>query len=175
MIDAVTGVSEQDARIGGYILEAGRAVVIATNKWVALSSYQRNQVSGEVATRLRFMEFSTVVNISAKTGRGLANLLNAVQMAYVSATARLSSAKLNRVLKQALDRHSPPLAGRHRPRLKFAHQGGVNPPRIIIHGNGLERLSGSYRRFLANSFIEAFSLKGTPVKLVFRSSSNPFS
>lgn len=173
-IDASSGLSEQDARLGGYVFEAGKALVVAVNKWDILSNLEKKFFKDTIQEKLKFLSFSDTVYISALTGVGVNQLLRGVQTAFKAATTHLSSARLNRVLRDAVERQSPPMSGRYRPKLKFAHQGGTSPPRIIIHGNGLQKIPNSYRRFLQNFFIENFALKGTPVKLIFRSSENPY-
>ncbi len=174
MMDAADDLSDQDAKIGGYIIESGRALVIAINKWDKVEKRHRDNFKITLSEKLKFLSFSKVSYISALSGSGIPNLIKNVKQARRSSTTKLSSSRLNRALRDAVLKQSPPISGRYRPKLKFAHQGGVNPPRIIIYGNGLNKLSGSYRRFLENHFIDAFSLKGTPVRLIFRSSNNPY-
>ncbi len=174
MVDATDNVSDQDAKIGGYIIESGRALVIAINKWDKIRRRDQDHYKMMLSERLKFLSFSKTSYISALTGKGIPDLLKNIRQAHRSSITRLSSSRLNRALRDAVVKQSPPISGRYRPKLKFAHQGGVNPPRFIIYGNGLNKLSGSYRRFLENYFIDTFSLQGTPVRLVFRSSNNPY-
>lgn len=173
-IDAVQGVGEQDAHLGGFILERGRALVIAVTKWDAADALQRQNVKAQLTHRLAFLSFAPVVFVSAKTGQGLAALMKAVDSVYAAAMRKLPTPQLTRVLQELVRRQPPPRHGLFRPKPRYAHQGGNNPPIIVIHGNALEHLPSSYLRYLERGFAEAFELKGTPVRLELRTSHNPY-
>lgn len=174
MIDAAEGVSDQDAHIAGYILESGRAVVVAINKWDAVDSYQRETLQRSIESRLAFLRFATVVHISAKKRQGLGPLWKAIDEAWASATKKMPTPILTRLLLEAVQHQTPKRAGAFRPKLRYAHQGGQNPPIVVIHGNSTEAISESYKRFLEGRFREHFKLSGTPLKIEMRSSRNPF-
>ena len=174
MVDATQGVSEQDAHIAGYILDAGRAVVIAINKWDAIDAYQREQLERSIETRLAFLKFAEIVRMSAIKRQGLGPLWKAIANAHASATRKLPTPVLTRLLHEAVEHQAPKRAGSFRPKMRYAHQGGMNPPIIVIHGNSLDHVDGAYRRYLEGRFREHFKLVGTPLKLEFRSSHNPF-
>jgi len=174
LLDAVDGVTEQDAHVAGYILERGRAVVVAVNKWDAADKDARARVKAELQWKLGFMGFAEQHTISAKQGKGLAPLLRSVDAAYAAAMARLGTPKLTRALIAAIERQAPPRAGLIRPKLRYAHQGGVNPPRIIIHGNALDRVPESYKRYLEGFFRDKFALAGTPMRIELRTGRNPY-
>ena len=174
MLDAPDGVTEQDAHVAGYILERGRALVIALNKWDAADRGARQRMKQELSWKLGFLGYAEVHRISAKEGKGLAALMRSVDAAYAAAMARLSTPKLTRALIAAVERQAPPRSGVVRPKLRYAHQGGINPPRIIIHGNALHRVPDSYKRYLESVFRKAFRLTGTPLAIEFRIGRNPF-
>ena len=174
VLDAAEGVTEQDAHVAGYILERGRAVVLAVNKWDAADKEARDRMKSEVAWKLGFLSFAEVHNISAKQGKGLPGLMRAVDAAFGAAMAKLPTPKLTRVLAAAVERQSPPKSGLVRPKLRYAHQGGMNPPRVIIHGNALERVPDSYKRYLEGFFRDKFALVGTPMRIEFRTGRNPY-
>jgi GTP-binding protein len=174
VLDAQQEISEQDAHIAGFILEAGRALVVAVNKWDGLDQARRDQIKRELARKLEFLSFARVHYVSAREGRGLAELINSVDLAYAAAMAKLPTPKLTRALIAATARQAPPRHGLFRPKLRYAHQGGMNPPVIVIHGNQLESLPDSYRRYLERFFIETFRLQGTPVRIRFKVSANPY-
>jgi GTPase len=174
LLDAVDGVTEQDAHVAGYILERGRAVVVAVNKWDAADKDARARMKSELQWKLGFMGFAELHTISAKQGKGLAPLLRSVDAAYAAAMARLGTPKLTRALIAAIERQAPPRSGLIRPKLRYAHQGGVNPPRIIIHGNALDRVPDSYKRYLEGFFRDKFALAGTPMRIEFRTGRNPY-
>jgi GTP-binding protein len=174
LLDAPTGITEQDAHVAGYILERGRAVVIALNKWDAADKEARARIRNELQWKLGFLSFAEVHEISAKQGKGLGTLLRAVDAAYAAAMAKLSTPKLTRALIAAVERQAPPKRGPIRPKLRYAHQGGLNPPRIIIHGNAVDRVPDSYRRYLEGHFRDEFKLAGTPLSIELRSGRNPF-
>ncbi|MBP6673703.1 MAG: ribosome biogenesis GTPase Der [Vitreoscilla sp.] len=174
MIDATQGVSEQDAHIAGYVLESGRAVVIAINKWDAIDSYQRQMLDRSIEQRLAFLKFASVVNISALKRQGIGPLWQAIDDAHASATCKMPTPVLTRLLHEAVEHQQPKRAGTFRPKLRYAHQGGMNPPIIVIHGNSLEHVSDSYKRFLEGRFREHFRLVGTPLRIDMKLSANPF-
>jgi GTP-binding protein len=174
LLDAVDGVTEQDAHVAGYILERGRAVVMAVNKWDAADKEARARMKAELQWKLGFMRFAELHTISAKQGKGLAPLMRSVDAAYAAAMARLATPKLTRALIAAIERQAPPRAGLIRPKLRYAHQGGINPPRIIIHGNALDRVPDSYKRYLEGFFRDKFALVGTPMRIEFRTGRNPY-
>lgn len=173
-LDAQADISDQDAHIAGYILNAGKAVVVAVNKWDGLSTYRREIVKNDVLRRLGFLDFAACHYISALTGAGVGALLPAVDGAFKSAMAKLSTPKLTRVLIAAVTRHQPPKAGPFRPKLRYAHQGGQNPPVVVVHGSAVNHVSDTYKRYLENTFVQAFELKGTPLRVEFRQGHNPF-
>lgn len=174
MIDATEGVSEQDSAIAGYILEAGRALVIALNKWDAVKAEDRRYVLQECKRRLYFLDWAPMLTISALKNRALDKLMKAVEEARAAATRKLSTPKLTRMLHAAVLHQQPPRQGPFRPRMRYAHQGGQNPPIIVIHGSSLDKVSDSYRRFLEGWFRERLALQGTPLRIEFRSSANPY-
>jgi len=174
MLDALDGVTDQDAHVAGYILERGRAVVIAVNKWDAADGEARERMKAELRWRLAFLSFAEVHYISARDGKGLAPLMRSVDRAYAAAMAKLATPKLTRALSAAVERQAPPKSGLVRPKLRYAHQGGMNPPRIVIHGSALGRVPESYKRYLEGQFRDAFGLVGTPLRIELRSGPNPF-
>jgi GTP-binding protein len=149
-------------------------VVLAVNKWDGLSEERRSQVKRELERKLAFLSFARVHFISARQGRGLAELIKSIDLAYAAAMARLPTPKLTRALMAATARQQPPRHGLFRPKLRYAHQGGVNPPVIVIHGNQLDSLPESYRRYLEHYFMEQFRLQGTPLRIQFKVSGNPY-
>jgi GTP-binding protein len=173
-LDAVDGVTEQDAHVAGYILERGRALVLAVNKWDAAGKEQRDRMKAELQWKLGFLNYAEVHTISAKQGKGLAPLMRSVDAAYAAAMARLATPKLTRALIAAIEKQAPPKSGLIRPKLRYAHQGGINPPRIIIHGNALDRVPESYKRYLEGFFRDRFELVGTPMAVEFRTGRNPY-
>ena len=174
LLDAREGVSEQDATLIGYVLEEGRALVLAANKWDGLSAYDREQCRTSLARKLDFVGFARQVTISALHGSGIAELMKAVDRAHASATRQFGSSELTRALEKAYETHQPPLVQGHAPKLRFAHPGGSNPPTIVIHGSRTKHIAESYRRYLENFFRKRFRLEGTPVRIEFRESENPF-
>ena len=174
LLDASTGITEQDAHVAGYVLERGRAVVLAVNKWDAADKEARERMKSELAWKLGFLNFAETHFVSAKEGKGLAPLMRSVDAAHGAAMARLSTPKLTRAMIAAVERQQPPIRGRFRPKLRYAHQGGVNPPRIIIHGNSLDQLPDSYKRYLEGYFRNTFKLSGTPMRIEFRTGRNPY-
>ncbi|HEU5282631.1 MAG TPA: ribosome biogenesis GTPase Der [Burkholderiales bacterium] len=174
VLDAQQDIADQDAHIAGFILEAGRALVVAVNKWDAADQDRREAVKREIARKLGFLAFARFHYVSALSGRGTQELLASVDAAYAAAMAKLPTPKLTRALIDAVARQAPPRAGLFRPKLRYAHQGGMNPPTIVIHGNQLDQLPDSYRRYLERVFAETFGLRGTPLRLQFRAGRNPF-
>jgi len=174
LVDAPDGITEQDAHVAGNILERGRAVVLAVNKWDAAGKEARARVKSELQWKLGFLGFAEQHFISAKGGKGLGSLMRSVDAAHASAMARLPTPKLTRALQAAVERQSPPKTGLVRPKLRYAHQGGINPPRIIIHGNALDRVPDTYRRYLEGYLRKAFELVGTPLAIEFRTGRNPY-
>ncbi|MDX1706531.1 ribosome biogenesis GTPase Der [Pseudidiomarina sp.] len=174
IVDARETISDQDLNLIGFALNAGRSIVIAVNKWDGLSSDHRDEIKRELDRRLGFVDFARLHFISALHGTGVGNLFDSVREAYESATQRINTSKLTQILEMAADEHQPPLVSGRRVKLKYAHAGGYNPPRIIIHGNQVTRLPGSYQRYLINFFRKALGIMGTPIKIEFRDSENPF-
>ena len=174
LIDAADGVTEQDAHVAGYILERGRAVVLAVNKWDAADKEARDRMKSELAWKLGFLGFAESHFISAREAKGLGPLMRSVDVAHAAAMARLSTPKITRAMIAAVERQAPPKTGLIRPKLRYAHQGGINPPRIIIHGNALDRVPDSYKRYLQGYFRDAFKLVGTPLAIEFRTGRNPY-
>ena len=174
VLDARQDIAEQDAHIAGYALEAGRALVVAVNKWERLKQEERDLIKRALMRNLGFLDFAQLHFISALTGQGMGALMKSVDEAYAAAMARLPTPRLTRALEQAVMQQPPPRSGSVRPKLRYAHQGGVNPPRIVIHGNALSRVSDSYRRYLERFFRDAFKLQGTPLRVEFRSGKNPY-
>ncbi|HET7061392.1 MAG TPA: ribosome biogenesis GTPase Der [Nitrosospira sp.] len=175
MLDAHAEISDQDAHIAGFALEAGRALVVTVNKWDGLDEYQRETIKSAIARKLSFLlSFAKVIYISALQGTGMKALLPAIDAAYAAAMARLPTPKLTRALIAAVEKQPPPRAGLFRPKLRYAHQGGSNPPIIVIHGSGLDRVSQTYQRYLENTFREGFQLEGTPLRVEFKKSENPY-
>jgi GTP-binding protein len=174
LLDATQGVTDQDAHIAGYILESGRAVVLALNKWDAVDDYQRQQLQRQIELRLAFLKFAPLHFISARKRQGLGPLWGAVAHAHRSAMIKMPTPVLTRLLLEAVQFQSPQRAGMFRPKLRYAHQGGMNPPVIIVHGNSLEHVTEAYKRFLEARFRKEFNLTGTPLRIEMKSSTNPY-
>ena len=174
LLDATQGVSEQDAHIAGYILESGRAVVIAVNKWDAVDDYQKQLLQRSIEQRLAFLKFAPVMNISAIKRQGLGPVWKAIADAHASATRKMPTPVLTRLLLEAVEHQTPQRAGMFRPKLRYAHQGGMNPPIVVVHGNSLEHVTDAYKRFLEGRIREHFKLTGTPLRIEMRSGKNPF-
>ncbi len=174
LLDATLGVSEQDAHIAGYILESGRAVVIAVNKWDAVDDYQKQLLQRSIEQRLAFLKFAPVMNISAIKRQGLAPVWKAIADAHSSAVRKMPTPVLTRLLLDAVEHQAPKRAGMFRPKMRYAHQGGMNPPIVIVHGNSLEHVTEAYKRFLEGRIRDHFKLTGTPLRIEMRSSKNPF-
>ncbi|MBS0506739.1 MAG: ribosome biogenesis GTPase Der [Proteobacteria bacterium] len=174
LLDATQGVTDQDAHIAGYILESGRAVVIAVNKWDAVDDYQRQQLERSIESRLSFLKFAPLHFISAIKRQGIGPLWTSIAQAYKSANRKMPTPVLTRLLHEAVQFQTPKRAGAYRPKLRYAHQGGMNPPVIVIHGNSLEHVSDAYKRFLEGRFRKEFELVGTPLRIEMKTSSNPY-
>jgi GTP-binding protein len=174
VLDAQEGITEQDVSLMGLILERGRALVVVTNKWDGLTAAQRKHIRDELDRRLPFLDFAERMTISALHGTAVGDLLPAVERAYAAATRDMSTTELTRELESAVTSHPPPLVRGRRIRLRYAHQGGRNPPVIVIHGNQTDKLPEAYRRYLINRFRKVFKLKGTPVRLSLKTSDNPY-
>ncbi|MEI7968285.1 MAG: ribosome biogenesis GTPase Der [Betaproteobacteria bacterium] len=174
VIDARDEVTDQDAHLAGFIVDSGRALVVAVNKWEGLAEQARDHIKRDYARKLNFLAFAKVHFVSALRGMGVGALFKSVDAAYAAAMARLSTPRLTRVLQDAVSRQPPPRSGYSRPKLRYAHQGGNNPPKIIIHGNALAHVPDSYRRYLERTFLSAFELQGTPLRVEFKLGRNPF-
>ena len=174
LLDAQQDISEQDAHIAGFILESGRALVVGVNKWDGLKSDQRDEIKSDIERKLNFLTFAKFHFISALKSTGIGPLMKSVDAAYAAATTNLSTPKLTRALEEAVEHQQPRRKGPVRPKLRYAHQGGQNPPIIEIHGNALEAIGDSYKRYLEKHFRETFSLTGTPLRIEFRTGKNPF-
>jgi GTPase len=174
MVDARESVAEQDATLFGIVAERGRALVLAVNKWDHVEAAQREAIRGQLALRLRFLDFAPLHFISALHGSGVGELMESVRAAHAAAMREMPTPELTRVLEAAIRQHQPPLIRGRRIRLRYAHQGGRNPPVIVVHGAQAERTPDDYRRYLVNCFRESFRLQGTPVRVEFRSEANPF-
>ncbi len=174
VLDAQQEISEQDASLAGYIAEKGRALVLAVNKWDGLDDHTRERIRAQLDRRLPFLDFAETRYISAKHGTGVGELLPLVQRAHAAAMRELPTPELTRILERAVQEHPPPLVRGRRIKLRYAHQGGRNPPVIVVHGTRTEHVPRSYRRYLVNSFRSALNLQGTPVRVEFRSGKNPF-
>jgi GTP-binding protein len=174
MLDAQSEISDQDAHIAGFVLETGRALVVAINKWDGLDEEKRERIQREFDRKLRFLSFAKVHTVSALKGQGVNALIKSVNAAHAAAFAKLSTPRLTRELQAAVEQQQPPRKGIFRPKMRYAHQGGQNPPLIIIHGNALDAIPDSYRRYLESRFRTAFKLDGTPLRIEFKSSNNPY-
>lgn len=174
LLDATDPVSDQDSVIAGHILEAGRALVIAVNKWDAAKPAERDRLKLELDRRLHFLSFAKTHFISALNGSGVGAVMRSVDAAHAAATARLSTPRLTRVLREAVEQQAPPRRGPIRPKLRYAHQGGQNPPIVVIHGTSLDHVPDTYRRYLESTVRSAFGLQGTPLRVEFRTGANPY-
>ncbi|UXC18941.1 MULTISPECIES: ribosome biogenesis GTPase Der [Comamonas] len=174
LLDATQGVTDQDAHIAGYILESGRAVVLAVNKWDALDDYGRQMLERSIELRLSFLKFAPLHFISAKKRQGLGPLWTSMTQAHKSALCKMPTPVLTRVLLESVQYQTPKKIGPYRPKLRYAHQGGMNPPVIVIHGNSLEHITDAYKRFLEGRFRKEFNLIGTPLRIEFKTSHNPY-
>ena len=174
MLDASQDISDQDAHIAGFCIEAGRALVIAVNKWDAIDDYRRDRIKVDINRKLNFLGFARLHTISALLGQGIKSVLDSVDKAYAAAMATLPTPKLTRALQLAVQKQAPPRHGLSRPKLRYALQGGKNPPIIVIHGNALDHIPESYTRYLERTFLDVFKLQGTPLRIQYRTSRNPF-
>ncbi|WP_343732466.1 ribosome biogenesis GTPase Der [Duganella sp.] len=174
MLDAQQDISEQDAHIAGFVLETGRALVIAVNKWDGLESWQRDEIKIDIDRKLDFLGFAKMHFISALKAQGIGPLMKSLDSAYAAAFADLSTPKLTRALIEAVEKQEPKRKGSIRPKMRYAHQGGMNPPVIVIHGNALDAISEPYKRYLEKHFRETFNLVGTPLRIELRTGKNPF-
>ncbi|HEY2818527.1 MAG TPA: ribosome biogenesis GTPase Der [Casimicrobiaceae bacterium] len=174
LFDARDGISEQDAHLAGHVLEAGRAVVVGINKWDGLPEERREEVKRDLDRKLPFLAFAQHHFISAQERRGVEAMLGSVDRAYAAAMAKLSTPRLTRTLQSAVERQQPPRAGLVRPKMRYAHQGGMNPPLVIVHGSALKHVPDTYRRYLERFFADAFQLRGTPLRIQFKTGVNPY-
>ncbi len=174
LLDASQGISDQDAHIAGFVLETGRAVVVAVNKWDAIDSYEREMLQRAIETRLGFLKFANLHLISAKKRQGLGPLWGSIIGAHQAANRKMPTPQLTKILLEAVQFQAPQRAGMFRPKLRYAHQGGMNPPIIIIHGNSLDHVTVSYKRYLEGRFRKHFDLIGTPLRVQMKVSDNPF-
>ena len=174
LLDAEHAITEQDAHLAGHILDAGRALVVAINKWDAADADAREQAKRDLERKMGFLSFATHHFISARDGKGVGPVLKSVREAFASAMIKLPTPRLTRTLQLAVERQQPPRAGLVRPKLRYAHQGGVNPPLIVVHGTALRHVPDAYRRYLERFFSEAFQLRGTPLRIQFKVGANPY-
>lgn len=174
VLDAQSDITEQDAHIAGFILETGRALVVAINKWDGLDDDRKEWIKREFNRKLRFLSFAKMHTTSALKGFGVKSLLKSVREAHKAAFAKLSTSKLTNTIRDASHEQPPPRKGIFRPKLRYAHQGGQNPPLVIVHGNALEAISDSYKRYLESRIRSVFHLEGTPLRVEFKSSHNPY-
>jgi len=174
LLDAQQDISEQDAHIAGFILESGRALVVGVNKWDGLTSDRRDEIKSDIDRKLSFLSFAKFHYVSALKSTGIALMMKSVDSAYAAAMVKLPTPQLTRALEEAVDHQQPRRKGSIRPKLRYAHQGGQNPPIIVIHGNALDAIDANYKRFLEKHFRETFSLVGTPLRIELRSGKNPF-
>ena len=174
VLDASQEISDQDAHIGGFVVEAGRALVVAVNKWDSVDDYRRQRIKEDIERKLPFLGFAKFLYVSALKGQGIVPMLKAVDGAYAAAMTKLATPKLTHLLLDATLKQQPPRHGGFRPKMRYAHQGGMNPPVIVVHGSALDHVPASYVRYLERSFLEAFKLQGTPLRIQFKSSHNPF-
>jgi len=174
VLDARQGISDQDAKVLGYVLDSGKSLVIAVNKWDSLEDDYKRRVKTELDRKLSFVDFASIHFISALHGTGIAQLFQSVINAYRSATQQFATPQLSRLLEEAVQQHSPPMVQGRQIKLRYAHQGGQNPPKIIVHGNQTEAVPVAYRRYLENYFRKALKLEGTPIHIEFKRSKNPF-
>ena len=174
LLDAQQDISEQDAHIAGFILESGRALVVAINKWDGLTSQRRDEIKMDLERKLDFLGFAKFHFISALKATGIGPLMKSVDAAYSAAMADLTTPKLTRALIEAVERQEPRRKGSIRPKLRYAHQGGKNPPVVVIHGNALDAIDANYKRYLEKHFRDTFALTGTPMRIEFRTGRNPY-
>jgi GTP-binding protein len=174
VLDAQQGISDQDAVLAGHVVDSGRALAVVINKWDGLDRHERDRVKSEMQRRLPFLEFAEWRFISALHGSGVGHLLEVVDKAYAAATCDLKTSDLTRILEDAVSEHQPPLVRGRRIKLRYAHQGGKNPPIIVIHGNQTAEVPAAYQRYLMNRFRSVLRLRGTPLRIEFRTGANPY-
>jgi GTP-binding protein len=174
VVDAQEGITEQDAHVAAYILDAGRALVVAINKWDGLKEDERDWIKKQIDRKLQFLDFAKFHYISALRKKGLPELFTSVDGAFKAAFTDLSTPQLTRVLSDAVAQHQPPISKGIRPKLRYAHQGGVNPPIVVIHGSHIAGVKDSYKRFLEGIFRKTFQLVGTPLRVQFKQGNNPY-
>jgi GTPase len=174
LLDATQGVTDQDAHIAGYVVESGRALVVAINKWDAVDNYEREMLNRQLESRLPFLKFANWHQISAKKRLGLAPLWKSIAQAHAAANRKMPTPQLTRILAEAVQFQAPKRSGMFRPKLRYAHQGGMNPPVVVVHGNSLEHVTDAYKRFLEGRIRKAFDLTGTPLRVEMKSSRNPY-
>ena len=174
LIDAKEGISDQDLQLLGYIIDSGRALVIAINKWDGMDDYDKRRLKESLQQRLVFIKFAEIFYISALHGTGVGHLYKAINKSYAAAMRKLSTPLLTRILDKATTEHQLPLVHGRRVKLRYAHQGGMNPPIIVIHGNQTELVPASYKRYLTNLFMDELNIQGTPMRLEFKTGSNPY-
>lgn len=174
VLDAQQDIADQDATIAGFALEAGRALVVAVNKWDGIDNERREQIKRDINRKLYFLDFAKFHHISALKERGIDDLFVSIQAAYDAAMIKMPTPKITRVLQSAIERQQPPRAGLVRPKMRYAHQGGMNPPVIVVHGNALQHISDAYTRYLTQTFRKAFHLQGTPLRIQYNIGDNPY-
>ncbi|GGI72485.1 GTPase Der [Shewanella hanedai] len=174
IVDAREGIAEQDLGLLGFVLNSGRALVIAVNKWDGIDQDIKDRVKSELDRRLGFIDFARIHFISALHGTGVGHLFESVQEAYESATRRVSTSMLTRIMQMAQDDHQPPMVNGRRVKLKYAHAGGYNPPIVVVHGNQVKKLPDSYKRFMMNYYRRSLKVMGTPIQVRFQDGDNPF-
>ncbi len=174
VLDASQDIADQDAHIAGFVLDTGRALVVAVNKWDDVDEYRRDRIKQDLSRKLPFLAFARFHYVSALKGQGIGAVMKSVDGAFAAAMAKMSTPRLTRTLLDAVSRQQPPRHGQFRPKLRYAHQGGSNPPVIVVHGNALDHVPAAYVRYLERTFLEAFKLQGTPLRIQFKSTRNPY-
>ncbi|WP_119394306.1 ribosome biogenesis GTPase Der [Salinibius halmophilus] len=174
VFDAREGIVEQDLTMLRFALEAGRALVIAINKWDGMTGEEKEKVRTDISRRLEFVDYADLHFISAKHGTNVGHLFESADVAYECAFAKWSTNFLSEILQGVVENHQPPLVNGRRIKLRYAHQGGSNPPRIVVHGNQVDKLPGSYKRYMENTFRKVLEVSGTPIKFEFKSGHNPY-
>jgi len=174
VLDAHLDISDQDATIIGYALDVGKSIVVVVNKWDNLDEEQRTKIKYELKTKLHFLDFAKTVFVSALYKKGINELIDAINQSYISAFTKLATPKLTRVLLEAVRRQPPSHKGQFRPKLRYAHQGGSTPPVIVIHGNSLDTVLRSYTKYLERAYRKVFNLEGTPLRIEYKNTDNPF-
>ena len=175
LLDATARITDQDLNLLGYVIDKGRALIVAVNKWDGLEVEQREQIKTDISRRLEFLSFTNIEFISALHGTGVGNLFKLANRAYESAMIDMATPQLTRMLEYAVEQHQPPLVRGRRIKMRYAHQGGSNPPVIVVHGNQIDRVPAAYKRYLSNFFQRELKLFGTPVRIDFKGSENPYS